>query len=549
MVRFTSIMLLIFSSCMIKSQDLEQMVRPIQMEHSGSIQAGMNYYLNSRTQGSPMVGWSVAGRYNMQINKIALPFSFSFREVGGQFNHPFNYYGASPYYKWIKLHLGQRNLHYSPYTLAGKTINGLGIELTPGHWQLSAIYGSILNYRVNEFNIDDQFIIDLTKRKAIGLKIGYGTAKNFLNLSAFRGFDKSLGEDSEEKYLKDNLVVGATSQVTLFKKLSLNFNGAVSGFTENRSSSAIVIDANWDAAEALFDINASTRLNFAGDLSLNWRSRKWNIGAKYRRIDPLFSSLGTSFFQNDVENITADFGARIFKGKVSISSSVGLEKNNLRNTRAAEDTRLILSMNFQAKPSSAISFFGNYSNYQRSSESQIIDFEDTLRFVSLSQNALLASRINLVDQELWRHQLSVSSHWHRINDQSPIRNLGSDITNYNISAKYSMTSKLYGLNIVPGVRYAKFIFSDRQRERYGITLRITKAFSDQKFYASLMGAWNYSDINGLRDGSILRLNSGLRWRIWTRAYLTARISLIQRELVLSTSYQHLRGSLNFSTSF
>jgi len=38
----------------------------------------------------------------------------------------------SPYYKWITIHVGYRNINYSQFTLAGHTILGAGIELHPG---------------------------------------------------------------------------------------------------------------------------------------------------------------------------------------------------------------------------------------------------------------------------------------------------------------------------------------------------------------------------------------------------------------------------------
>ena len=79
------------------------------------------------------------GNLNINVCGIAMPFSFSLSNTQRSFMQPFNRFKLDPSYKWVHLLLGTSSLSYSPYTLAGHTISGAGVELTPGNWYISGI--------------------------------------------------------------------------------------------------------------------------------------------------------------------------------------------------------------------------------------------------------------------------------------------------------------------------------------------------------------------------------------------------------------------------
>src|SRR5690606_41685729 len=60
-------------------------------------------------------------------------------------------FGISPSYKWIKLHLGYRNISFSPLVFDGQSFMGTGIELTPKNLYFGAFYGR-LNKAISEEN-------------------------------------------------------------------------------------------------------------------------------------------------------------------------------------------------------------------------------------------------------------------------------------------------------------------------------------------------------------------------------------------------------------
>jgi hypothetical protein len=69
---------------------------------------------------------------NFDILGIKAPFSASISDGNKVYNLPsYAFYGLSPSYKWIKLHFGDRNMEFSPYTLSGHNFYGMGMEINP----------------------------------------------------------------------------------------------------------------------------------------------------------------------------------------------------------------------------------------------------------------------------------------------------------------------------------------------------------------------------------------------------------------------------------
>ncbi len=73
--------------------------------------------------------WYLGGQANVAIYKINIPLSVLLSAQSFTYSHPFHRdayrnrftrIGASPYYKWIKLHFGHRYMDFSPLTVANQ---------------------------------------------------------------------------------------------------------------------------------------------------------------------------------------------------------------------------------------------------------------------------------------------------------------------------------------------------------------------------------------------------------------------------------------------
>ena len=119
------------------------------------------------------------------------------------FNTPFNRFGLSPSYKWIKLDLGWRSLNFSQFTLSGQQIFGAGFELTPGKFRAAFIYGKF-NDAVTDISLYNNLNNNtpLYKRTGFAAKLGYGSSANFLEFSYLQAKDDS---NSIPKLLADSV--------------------------------------------------------------------------------------------------------------------------------------------------------------------------------------------------------------------------------------------------------------------------------------------------------------------------------------------------------
>ncbi|NND32955.1 MAG: hypothetical protein HKN76_10210 [Saprospiraceae bacterium] len=521
------------------------------LDHSGSLSLSSRFYDVSGINPRSTNFWALSGRYTLTAGGFSFPISFSLRESGLNtgISHPFNRFGISPYYKWAKLHLGHRNISFSPYTLAGKTINGVGLELTPGKFRFSAIYGKMRNYQINHLPDDQTILLDLHQRLALGAKIGYGTAKNHFDLMFFKGVDQNTNVAIESKDPNDNLVIGAKLHLTLLKKIVLESNFALSGFTENRASFDVTLDPNLQQVESLVDLNASSRVNFAGDARLRYRIKQFNLGVQYRRIDPLFQSLGTMYFQTDIEHLKFDIGTTLFRQKVNFQGSMGIEKNNLRNKKAIANDRLIMSANLSFSPNEKISSILSFSNYQQNSAPTFDLINDTFRLTTVSQTFFLNTQYHLKVGSLVSHSVNISLHRNTISDQSPVDNLGSDIATQGAHLRYKLGLKATGLTISPGIRYSSYDLPVENRARYGITLAIQKPWLQNKLHTSINGSYQYSDVNSLRNGDFVSGSINIRYAVMKKTSLNLRLYHTQRTLVINPSFREWRGSIGLNTGF
>ena len=135
----------------------------------------------------------------------------------------FNRVGASPYYKWVKLHAGHRSMNFSEYTLSNLVYLGGGVDLTPDNWRISALYGRLAKAEPLDLSLITPNV-PIYQRMGWGTKIGYGTSDQFIDVMIFKAWDdpNSISfTDPQTVFPNENMVVGLKGQKTLFEKFRL----------------------------------------------------------------------------------------------------------------------------------------------------------------------------------------------------------------------------------------------------------------------------------------------------------------------------------------
>ncbi|HEX8575099.1 MAG TPA: hypothetical protein VF677_02290, partial [Flavobacterium sp.] len=140
----------------------------------GGIAANATYFNSNRNAREPFV-YNFTGNVNVSLYSFSVPVSYNFTNLGGQLDYqiPFNFnrLSISPKYKWITAHIGDVNMTFSPYSLAGHQFSGAGVELTPnGPIKFSAMYGRFFKAVEDDENPNT---LPAFKRMGYGSKVEY----------------------------------------------------------------------------------------------------------------------------------------------------------------------------------------------------------------------------------------------------------------------------------------------------------------------------------------------------------------------------------------
>ncbi|MDX9903468.1 MAG: hypothetical protein RB288_05260, partial [Bacteroidales bacterium] len=408
------------------TQDLSSLSEQDPFKISGSLTAKLQLYNTDRDNPSrsPFM-WYLQGSPVITVYGIVLPFSFRLSEQQRDFRQPFNQFGVSPYYKWAKLHLGYRSHSWSTYALAGHSITGVGLELTPGKFQVGFATGRLLKpvrYLDNPENINVQ--TPAYKRTGMALRLGYGSATNNLSLVVLKAKDDStsLGTVPTEYRLTpdENLVVSFQTKQTIAKKFLFEAEVAQSLYTKD--SRTALSDSTGDVMTKIFSSlmanHESTTSSNAVRASAGYQSDIFSLMMRYQRVEPDFRSMGAYYFATDLSNITIEPSLKLMQKKLTLSGSVGTQVDNLKNDKNLRTRRTITSarINFVPVPQYNLSAF--YSNYGLAQESGLLSI-DTLRQSEVAQATSqigVTQSLNLTGEKL-AHNLMANFNYQKLNDR------------------------------------------------------------------------------------------------------------------------------------
>ncbi|MEZ5068935.1 MAG: hypothetical protein R2847_10815 [Bacteroidia bacterium] len=290
-------------------QDIEHLKLNNKVSLHGNLNLQLEYYHASEIDPRKKeFSWLINGNPTLNLFGIQVPFSFLFSNFENKFYQPFNQFGISPYYRWVKLHLVTWQ-HYL-FALHSCRTHHVGCRIRPYARQVqSRIYVWTIARSTSvdsSMYANPQLVrpVPVYKRLGYAMKVGYGTSKNYIDLIYFKGWDS---EKSLSKSLKDsvqpaeNKTVGLSGQVMLGKRLAWKTDLGFSAYTANSDDSKdtgnIDKENKWikSIMSPLVTDKVSTRYYFAGETKLSYQMKKWTSELLYKRIDR-DKSMGAYFF-------------------------------------------------------------------------------------------------------------------------------------------------------------------------------------------------------------------------------------------------------------
>lgn len=333
------------------------------------------------------------------FDQITLPFEVYISNRDRGYQQPFNQFGVNPHlWNWLTLHAGYFSSQISDLTFGDARLLGGGIDLTPGNFRFSFLYGR------SQAAVAADTLHDIRgeyARHVMAAKIGYGNTNGwFIDLNIMHSLDDStsltlpqagVASDSILALYStaptENAVGSLAFGMSFFQsRVRLKAEAAVSAFTNDIRSLPL---QNVKSLGFLFTPRTSSQIDGATTVTINIvPANSISVGLTGRWVGPGFVTLGYAQMPNDVMQFSIAPSFRLFKNTTSLRTSLGLQYNNLRNNHLATTSRTIMSFGLTTQPTRAFGAELDYTNYGMRSSA----FNDTLRIDNISQSLTLSPR-------------------------------------------------------------------------------------------------------------------------------------------------------------
>lgn len=380
--------------------DLENFYKP-NFKVTGNVNANAMYYTSNGQNSREPFTYLLSGNLNISAFNFSVPLFYSITNQGENLGYTapfdFNRLSIMPKYKWVKAYIGNVSMTFSPYTLSGFPFKGVGLELTPkSPFKITLMGGQLLKAVSEE---DAMGGIPVYQRLGYGAKIGFEQPQYKIGWIGFYAKDdlNSLNITNDKGVTpKENFVNSLIFSTSLMKNLNFNVEYALSVLTDDIRSQKL---SGGNFRDKLFSSKESTSFMNAVNVNFDYNIQKSIVGLTYERIDPNYNTLGALYFNNDLENIALRFARPFYQDKITVSTSLGYQRDDLAKAKKQDTKRVVGSVNMNYRVTDQLNFTGSYSNFSTYTNKKLDQFElinnpnvvqsDTLDYRQLSQNANL----------------------------------------------------------------------------------------------------------------------------------------------------------------
>lgn len=548
----------------LSAQDLGNLNTDDPIKVSGNLNVRTIFYnANGIENRRRPFSYIINGGPTVSIYDFHIPISFVFSEQERNFRQPFNQIGMSPTYKWVTVHAGYRNITFSPYTMAGHTILGAGVELNPGLLRFGFLYG-----RLNRATAVDTTSGSLEPfaftRRGYALKAGVGKEDRFIDFTMVKAKDDSTSASGDLPFYRpltpaENIALGISTRITFLKKFFWEGEGGISIFTQDINSSIrmdsldVLPRSIQNSLSGLMNINGSTEFYSAFHTSLGYREKHYSFRLQYRRVDPRYQSMGAYFFNNDVENITITPTAVFLKNKVRFNGSLGFQRDNLQNQKQATAKRVIGSANVSSDFTEKLGMDLNFTNFTNSQRSQTILLADSFLIAQTTRNLSITPRY-IHTTPTANHVIILSFNRMELMDQNMRTAENNNIESNHIFLNYQLSLNEKNTSFTLNLNSTKIQLFNGLNSNEGVTIGIQKRMMERK----LMLGWNSSFLNSVQlESKFLILNNGIRGDLMANKmhrvnFLFNHIGNIPQKFegeIQTKGFTELRGEIGYNFIF
>lgn len=422
------------------AQDIASIAKSDPLIITGAIGTQNTFYWSSNgvNNASPFNN-SVHASMNFNIYGISMPFSFYYTNDNSSFSLPQFSFNISPSYKGWRMYVGEHSMAFSPYVYS-IPFNGVGIEYrqTQGAgFRFGTFYGTLKK----AINVDPDYVSVKSpqyKRTGYGLKVGYGSSRNYIDLFLFRAKDHLSSIDEvwyDRVNAKENIVVGARGRLGLGNHMSLSANFATSLVSTDLRSRVVEVEDVKNYGN-IFDVRYSSLVRWAGDANLNLSFSKFNTSITYKIVQPDYTSLGLS-------NITSNYhslgiSASTTLGRLSLAGSFNGQADNLSGEQLYTTCGYIYNLTATLPVNQHFAISGYYNGYFQTQRDGTMVVTDSTRIDRRMESFSLSPNFNFATTQT-SSSISLSANYTSNRDLSAFATGESDVTTLALGGTYGLT--------------------------------------------------------------------------------------------------------------
>lgn len=515
---------------------------------SGSFSANATQFKGNPRQSRQSFTYQLSGSVNMSLYELVnIPISFNLNNYGSHFSYPSlpNRLSLHPSYKWMRAHIGDVSMSFSPYTLNGHQFTGAGVELSPGRWKIAAM-GGRLSRHVEADSLNPA-IRPNYERWGYSIKTRYETTKFAIGGTFFTAKDKwgaiSFDADALGIYPKGDIAIGLEGSLSVIKDLKLSFEYGLSIMQRDLRAK----ERNYYHA-----LKADLAYSLLGN----------TIGIGYERISPDYETLGAYYFNNDYENITLNYSRNFLGNKLSIALSGGVQRDDLSGQKQERDKRFVGSSNVNFIPndkfsaSLSVSSFQSHRNIKSSfdyiNERTPYENLDTLGFTQLNNSIDMNLNWRLQHSETQMHTLSANASYQEAADKQGDYIMPGNLTRFmNLGANYDIAFTPLDLSVNVGLNASSSYTERKNILTAGPILTCSKRFFKKALTTGLALSFNQTQNEGKKMASIYNVRWHASCRFLKRHGLNASMAYQHRLLseVALTNSSSLTSQISYNYSF
>lgn len=515
---------------------------------SGSISARATLFSSQPSEARQSFTYQLTGSVNLSLYELLnIPLSFNLNNYGANFSYPSlpNRLSLHPSYKWMKAHIGDVSMSFGPYTLNGHQFTGLGVELSPGRWQVSAMAGRLLKRVDADPNIPSLQVG--YERWGYGIKTRYEGSTFALGGTVFAARDRdgriSFDIDALGIYPKGNIALGLEGSLSLIKDLKLSLEYGLSRMQQDLRSAEV---------SYYHALKADVSYSFVGN----------TLGVGYERIDPGYATLGAYYFNNDYENLTLNYSRSFFGSKLSLALSGGLQRDDLMGQKQEHNKRFVGSAQVGFTPSEALSASVSLSSFQsyrnlKSSFDYInartpYDNLDTLQFTQLSHSLDADISWCLKQSEAQTQTLSANLSYQEAADRQGRYIQPGQLTRFmNLGTSYNLDLSALDLTLTGGFNVSNNYADRKAVLTLGPSLSLAKRLLKKQLSTGLSLSYNETQEAGHRLAQVYNLRATAGYRFWGKHGLNASVAYQERKLrhAVNSPRSSFTSELSYSYSF